>query len=53
MSTIKKQYWNFGFFQKQKECSYFHKFGRMWLVNELALTFSTPIVFSDSGGLKT
>ena len=29
--------------QKHKKCSYFHKFGRMWLVNELILNFFASI----------
>ena len=43
MNTIKNQYWNFWFFQKQKKRSSFLNFGWMWLVNKLVLTFSAPI----------
>ena len=53
MSTIRRQYWNFGFFQefflkKIKTFSYFHNFGWMWLVNELLLTFSVPIKYDKA-----
>ena len=43
MSTIKNQYWNFGFLEKYKKWSSFLNFGWIWLVNELVLTFSAPI----------
>ena len=29
-------------------CSYFNNFGRMWLVNELVLTFWTPIKYAKA-----
>ena len=53
MSTIRKQYWNFEFFQKvffekHKKCSYFNNFCRMWLVNEPVLTFSAPIKYAKA-----
>ena len=48
MSAIRKQYWNFGFFQKHKKCSYFHNFGRMRLVNELVLSFLAPIKYAKA-----
>ena len=33
------------FFSEAQKCSYFDNFGRMWLVNELVLTFSAPIKY--------
>ena len=43
MNIIRNQYWNFRFFKKYKKCSYFYNFGRIWLVDELVLTFLSPI----------
>ena len=45
IKSFSVQYWNFGFFQKHKKFSYFHNFGWMWLVNELFLKFSAPIMY--------
>ena len=36
------------FFQKHQKCSYFHNFDRMWLVNELVLTFAAPIKYATA-----
>ena len=49
MRSIKNQYSSFGtfhsFFQTQK-CSFFNNFCRIWLVNELILTFLAPIKYA-------
>ena len=41
------------FFQNHKKCSYFENFGRMWLVNELVLTFSTSIKYAKYNSIKS
>ena len=52
MTTIRNQYWNLRFFQKvsieNKKSSYFHNFGRIWLVNELVLISLALIWYKQS-----
>ena len=48
MSIIRNQYCNFLFFRKHKKCSYFYNFGRIWLINELVLTFWAPIKYAKA-----
>ena len=51
--TIGNKYCKSKFFQtvflkKNKKCSYFDHFCRMWLVNELVFTFSAPIKYAKA-----
>ena len=52
MSTIKNHYLNLRLFRKvsieNKKSSYFHNFGRMWLINELFLIFLALIEYKQS-----
>ena len=44
------KFWIFlkSFFRKHKKCSHFHNFCRIWLINELVLTFSATIKYTKA-----